>query len=95
VRAAGHRIARLPQPIFPQAAALAPRAAAPNMLGAGADARADARYAPARPPLTIDVHTHIMPESLPDLRARYGCDGWVSPRERGFLEVDGRNLVES
>jgi aminocarboxymuconate-semialdehyde decarboxylase len=48
------------------------------MLGAGADARADARYAPARPLLTIDVHTHIMPESLPDLRARYGCDGWVS-----------------
>ncbi len=26
----------------------------------------------------IDLHTHILPESWPDLAARYGCDGWIS-----------------
>lgn len=26
----------------------------------------------------IDLHTHILPESWPDLRERYGCEGWIS-----------------
>jgi aminocarboxymuconate-semialdehyde decarboxylase len=28
--------------------------------------------------LTVDLHTHILPESWPDLAARYGYGGWVS-----------------
>jgi len=28
-------------------------------------------------PLKIDIHTHILPERWPDLRERYGCDGFV------------------
>ena len=28
--------------------------------------------------LKIDLHTHILPKEWPDLRERYGCDGWVS-----------------
>ena len=30
-----------------------------------------------RRPFTCDVHTHILPESWPDLKARYGYGGWV------------------
>lgn len=28
--------------------------------------------------LTVDLHTHILPESWPDLEARYGYGGWVA-----------------
>ena len=27
--------------------------------------------------LKIDIHTHILPENWPDLRARYGYGGFV------------------
>ncbi len=30
---------------------------------------------------SIDLHTHILPASWPDLRERYGYGGWVSLRE--------------
>jgi aminocarboxymuconate-semialdehyde decarboxylase len=35
------------------------------------------RGAESPPPLRIDTHTHILPESLPDMRERYGYAGWV------------------
>ena len=28
-------------------------------------------------PLTIDLHTHILPETWPDLRERYGYGGFI------------------
>lgn len=39
----------------------------------GSPARATAAHLP-----TIDLHTHILPPSLPDMRARTGYGGWVT-----------------
>lgn len=33
--------------------------------------------------LKIDIHTHVLPESWPDLRERYGCSGWVRMERTG------------
>ncbi|MCZ6734604.1 MAG: amidohydrolase family protein [Planctomycetota bacterium] len=30
-----------------------------------------------RPPLKIDLHTHILPQNWPDLREKYGYGGWM------------------
>lgn len=49
-----------------------------------------------RPPLRVDVHTHILPESWPDLKARYGYGGWVrmdrtgcGPKRARMFKDDG------
>jgi aminocarboxymuconate-semialdehyde decarboxylase len=43
--------------------------------------------------LTVDLHTHILPETWPDLTARYGYGGWVSLARdepcRARLLIDG------
>lgn len=31
--------------------------------------------------MKIDIHTHILPSSLPDLKSRYGCPGWINIRK--------------
>jgi aminocarboxymuconate-semialdehyde decarboxylase len=56
---------------------------------------------PERRSLTIDIHTHILPESWPDLRERYGYGGFVQlqpePDGRGCMMRDGEcfRIVES
>ena len=43
------------------------------------DARTPSRGScDTREELVIDVHTHIMPESFPDMKARYGVGGWMT-----------------
>ena len=53
-------------------------------------------------PLKIDIHTHILPETWPDLRERYGYGGWVSLRRgdpgcgscRATMMIDDRPFRE-
>ena len=30
--------------------------------------------------MKLDIHTHILPNALPDLQQRYGCPGWINIR---------------
>jgi aminocarboxymuconate-semialdehyde decarboxylase len=30
--------------------------------------------------MKLDIHTHILPSSLPNLQERYGCPGWINIR---------------
>ena len=30
--------------------------------------------------MKLDIHTHILPQSLPDLKERYGYGGWINIR---------------
>ena len=31
--------------------------------------------------MKLDIHTHILPCHLPDLKERYGCPGWINIRK--------------
>src|SRR5688500_7244907 len=44
--------------------------------------------------MKIDIHTHILPEKLPDFKAKYGYGGFVQiehePNGRAHMMIDGR-----
>jgi aminocarboxymuconate-semialdehyde decarboxylase len=46
----------------------------------------------------IDLHTHILPRTWPDLRERYGCGGWVQLEHHGpgcaRMVIDGQLFRE-
>jgi aminocarboxymuconate-semialdehyde decarboxylase len=44
------------------------------------------------PPLKIDIHTHILPRTWPDLAERYGCDGW--PRLEHLDACSARMMID-
>jgi aminocarboxymuconate-semialdehyde decarboxylase len=31
--------------------------------------------------MKLDIHTHILPNKLPNLKERYGCPGWINIRQ--------------
>ena len=66
-----------------------------SLCGGGAPAvslpHPSSRGGSGLPPLRIDTHTHIMPETLPDLRERYGYPGWV--RLGGFSPCGKRAVM--
>lgn len=31
--------------------------------------------------MKLDIHTHILPKELPNLKERYGCSGWINIRK--------------
>ncbi|HXG09253.1 MAG TPA: amidohydrolase family protein [Gemmataceae bacterium] len=48
--------------------------------------------------MKIDIHTHILPRDWPDLRQRYGCDGFVQIEHTGAgcarLVINGQTFRE-
>lgn len=48
--------------------------------------------------MKIDLHTHILPKKWPDLRRRYGCDGFVQLEHHGpgcaRMMIDGKLFRE-
>ena len=44
------------------------------------------------PPLKIDIHTHVLPRTWPDLAERYGCDGW--PRLEHLDPCSARMMID-